>query len=355
MLLALGQTPTLAATINVGGGCNLVNAITAANTDAASGGCRAGNGADIIVLPRNSTQTLTRVNNRDNGPSGLPIIDSRITINGRGSTIRRSNGARNFRIFSVGSEGNLTLQQTTVSGGKLTSANGGGSTYGNDGGAVFNYGTLTVNRTTISGNRAVQGGGVGTYGVALNVINSTISSNRAITNGGGVYNYLTNVTLRHSTLSGNTAASGGGVYGFYAKVFLQRSLISGNIAASGAEVYYDESSTFTNANFNVFGHRGLTNAQAFEGFTAGVTDITATSDGNTPTRLRAILETNLANNGGTTQTHALVRGSPAIDTVTDGTCPPPGRDQRGVKRPQDGNGDGAAICDTGSFERRPGE
>ncbi|HKF95185.1 MAG TPA: choice-of-anchor Q domain-containing protein, partial [Gammaproteobacteria bacterium] len=32
-----------------------------------------------------------------------------------------------------------------------------------------------------------------------------------------------------------------------------------------------------------------------------------------------ILNPTLANNGGPTRTHALVGGSPAIDTVTDGT------------------------------------
>ena len=65
-----------------------------------------------------------------------------------------------------------------------------------------------------------------------------------------------------------------------------------------------------------------------------------------------ILDTGLANNGGPTRTRALVGGSPPIDTVTDGACPPPARDQRGVRRPQDGNHDGAAICDIGAFERR---
>jgi hypothetical protein len=100
----------------------------------------------------------------------------------------------------------------------------------------------------------------------------------------------------------------------------------------------------------VFGHQGLTNAQAFENFTPGPLDITATSNGNTPTALSAILNTTLANNGGPTRTHALVPGSPAIDTVTDGTCPPPATDQRGVPRFQDG--DGGVACDSGSFERR---
>jgi hypothetical protein len=132
---------------------------------------------------------------------------------------------------------------------------------------------------------------------------------------------------------------------------LARTLISGNTAASGAEIY-NQSNLVTAGNFNLFGHSGLTNAQAFENFTPGVTDITATSNGNRPTALTGILNTTLANNGGPTRTHALVAGSPAIDSVNNGTCPPPARDQRGVVRPQDGNNDGGVACDTGSFERR---
>jgi len=51
----------------------------------------------------------------------------------------------------------------------------------------------------------------------------------------------------------------------------------------------------------------------------------------------------LADNGGPTETHAPMAGSPAIDAVT-GTCPPPADDQRGVARPQ------GAACDIGSVE-----
>src|SRR5215207_3768773 len=47
LLLALGQAPLLAATINVGGTCTLVRAINAANSDTtASGHCTKGSGAD---------------------------------------------------------------------------------------------------------------------------------------------------------------------------------------------------------------------------------------------------------------------------------------------------------------------
>src|SRR5215207_2071539 len=75
LLLALGQAPALAATINVGGTCTLVRAIAAANNDTtANGRCTKGSGADRIVLPNGSTKTLTSVNNTNYGPTGLPTI-----------------------------------------------------------------------------------------------------------------------------------------------------------------------------------------------------------------------------------------------------------------------------------------
>ena len=58
---------------------------------------------------------------------------------------------------------------------------------------------------------------------------------------------------------------------------------------------------------------------------------------------RRILLGPLANNGGPTQTHALLTGSPAIDAVPSG-CPPPNTDQRGVTRPV------GPRCDAGAFE-----
>jgi hypothetical protein len=57
----------------------------------------------------------------------------------------------------------------------------------------------------------------------------------------------------------------------------------------------------------------------------------------------------LANNGGTTLTHLLQPGSPAIDFVAVG-CPPPATDQRGASRPVDGDGVGGAACDVGAVE-----
>jgi hypothetical protein len=57
----------------------------------------------------------------------------------------------------------------------------------------------------------------------------------------------------------------------------------------------------------------------------------------------------LANNGGPTFTHALLRGSPAIDAGDDTNAP--ATDQRGIARPRDGDGNRVAVIDIGAFER----
>jgi len=56
----------------------------------------------------------------------------------------------------------------------------------------------------------------------------------------------------------------------------------------------------------------------------------------------------LQDNGGPTETHALLPGSPAIDAGDNTACP--ATDQRGWARPADGDGDGTAVCDIGAVE-----
>ena len=99
LLLALGDLPGHAATIEVTDTCSLVDAIRAANTDTAQGGCPAGEGADTIRLPQGSTQTLQSVHNTAFGPTGLPVIRSVVTIAGRGSTIVRDREAPAFGFW----------------------------------------------------------------------------------------------------------------------------------------------------------------------------------------------------------------------------------------------------------------
>ena len=118
------------------------------------------------------------------GRTGLPVIRSVITIVGNGSTIRRSGGAPQFRIFAVAGVGNLELQRTTVSGGVATTSEGGG-------GAYIRRGVLTLANSTMSGNSA----GLPNIGYS---------------DGGGISNTFGDVILTNSNISGNTASHRGG-------------------------------------------------------------------------------------------------------------------------------------------------
>jgi uncharacterized repeat protein (TIGR01451 family)/MYXO-CTERM domain-containing protein len=60
----------------------------------------------------------------------------------------------------------------------------------------------------------------------------------------------------------------------------------------------------------------------------------------------------LEDNQGPTLTHALLEGSPAIDTGDNDACP--NNDQRGSIRPADGDENGTFICDIGAYELFPG-
>ena len=385
--LSLTAQAAYAATITVDadGTCTLAKAIAAANTDTGFlGGCPAGSAseADIITLMKDVTLT-----------AALPDIRSAITIEGNGHRIDGNNDAAIGSVLRVTSaSGNLTLNRTTITGGNLTAygygagifaesavltlngskVNGNSATYGAgiyagsatvtlnnstvsgnatgaDGGGIYaNYAIVTLNGSTVSGNSAVcTGGGISTYGATVTLNNSTVSGNSADQDGGGILAYsFSTVTVNNSTVNGNSAVlNGGGISDYYATVILNSSLVSGNLTISGKgnEVYNYKAGggSITAASFNLFGYNGESNLAAFEDFTPGSSDVTATNDGSMPTALAAILSP-LADNGGPTQTHALPAGSPAIDL--DAACSTGlSTDQRGIARPATG-------CDAGSFE-----
>ncbi len=218
-----------AATINVDGACSLVDAIRAANTDSATGGCSAGSGADTIKLESSTTYTLTAVNNTTDGDNGLPSISSEITINGNGSIISRDDeAAPAFRILHIAETGVLTLNEVTIQNGVQDSF----SLDEGWGGGILNKGTLTLNNSTVSGSRAYyEGGGIYNRGtVTLN--NSSVSNNYFVMNftaGGGISNRGT-MTLNNSRVSGNTVYDEGVAGGIYNQgtLTLNNSIVSGN-------------------------------------------------------------------------------------------------------------------------------
>lgn len=213
------------------------------------------------------------------------------------------------------------------------------------------------NSTVLSGN----GNGGGMYNAALssptltNVIFSSNSTNNLGGEGGGMMNnsycspVLTNVTftnnfayiggginnidhsspvLTNVTLTANNAPYGGGIANTgYSNPALLNTIIWGN----SPDQIYAVSSTPTI-------HYSLIQG----GCPAGVTCSNIITE-------NPLLAT-LADNGGFTQTLALEAGSPAIDAGNPDTATCPSTDQRGYRRPVDGDGDGMRRCDLGAYE-----
>ena len=88
---------TTADELNAGGACSLREAISAANGDAAIGGCPGGSGSDTIVLTGGSTygRSLTGANEDANGSGDLDIRNDPLTIQvaGPGGAIIEGTGA----------------------------------------------------------------------------------------------------------------------------------------------------------------------------------------------------------------------------------------------------------------------
>ena len=189
-------------TTNDNGLCSIVEAINNANNDDQSGSadCVAGSGQDRILLPVNSTFTISTA---DASGRALPAITDELTIRGNTATITRGAGAANFGLLSVQAE--LRLETLTLSNGTVDADSGGC--------ILVDGARLELRRTTITGCQASeQGGAIRVEGGYLEVgSQSTLSNNTATGLGGGVYGYQSTVRLSNSNVQGNSALGGGGI------------------------------------------------------------------------------------------------------------------------------------------------
>ena len=372
------DTVVIGACQNGDAGCSLRGAIGTANAHL---------GADGIGfnLPAGSVINLTGV---------LPDLTEDVSISGPGPdqlTVRRDTGG-DYRIFKVTTTGAVTFSGMTISNGLSGDINSNDV----DGGGIMNLngGTVNVTSCTISGNSAGGQVGGGIYNQnngTVNVTNSTIRDNGANFNGGGIYNTGGIINVTGSTISGNSAsamsATGGGIFNGntnlnFGRVNVTNSTIAHNFASFTAGtgegggirnedgmVNVKSSIIALNVALSFLGQdvRGIFTTGGFNliGDTNGGGGFDAPTDqtGTTAAPLDPKLDPNgLQDNGGLTETIALLFGSPTIDKGSSEFQP--GlfliTDQRGTGFPRAFddplivNAEGGDGTDIGAFELQTG-
>jgi Right handed beta helix region len=296
------------------------------------------------ILNDPSTLTLTNCSVVDNvaysGGGGIYNNDGgSVTIV---NSIISDNSAAGGKYPSGGgiAGGSLTITNSTISGNSAVAA--GQKTFG-AGGGVAGGGTMT--NSAITGNYAgLDGGGISGGGT---ITNCTISNNGA---GGGTNNFpgtgggiSGGGTISNCTISGNSVFGavfkgpglGGGIYAV-GTVTISNSTFSdnyiieyGNGAGICNQATLEIGNTILNRGVfgeNIFNNGGTITSAGYNlssddggGYLNGPGDLI-----NTDPLLGA-----LQDNGGPTQTHALLPGSPAIDVGDPSFAPPPWYDQRG--------------------------
>ena len=313
---------------DTGGGIyNVSGSILTLTNSTVSGNSAAGLGGGI----RNSG-TFTLTNSAVSGNSAPAGAAAGAIRNDGDLTLINStvNGNTASTTGGISNAGTLAITNSTVSGNTATNFGFAG---------IYNSGTATITSSTISGNSAVgsAGGGIGNV-ATLTLANSTVSGNSSNLDGGGIYNFdVGAATITNSTVTNNSAdldadgsGDGGGIFRSAGTMNLRNTIVGGNQDLSPMlPVEPDCHGELTSQGYNLVQNlAGCT----ITGETS--TNVTGQSANLSPLALNA---------PGTTETHAILAGSPAIDFAS-ADCPPPASDQRGVARPQ-GN-----RCDIGAYE-----
>ena len=341
-----GATITLSSTLSINKHVTIDGTGLSANINISGGGA-----VRIFEISSGTVEMnrLNIINGSAGGGSGVS--------NGSELTISNSNIYGHADI-AIRNSGTLTVLNSTISNNQAV----------NSGGGIYNSGTATVINSTFFGNStgsANLGGGIFHTGIGdLTVLNSTFSGNSA-SKGGGIFTYGTTI-VANSTFSANEADYGGGFHNSGTATILN-STFYGNIASTFGNGLYNEDTLHLKNNILYHDHSADPNQDCYN--VSGNTISTDINNilhpmgpdhrcGTLGSAADPLLDT-LNDNGGFTQTHALLTGSPAIDAGDNTTCADAAtvnnQDQRGVTRPFDGDLDGTAICDIGAFEVNTGK
>jgi hypothetical protein len=316
------------------------------------------NGGGMMTL-----SSTTIANNSANWDGGVYNTGT-ATVTGCSITGNLASGL-NGKVFSAGrgggfgNRGNMSIANCMISDNSAASLYIGGAS----GGGIDNGGTLTMTDTTVASNSSAEwGGGIDNSGT-VTATNCTIANNSAWQGGGGIHNTGT-LGVTSSTISDNSGGlTGGGIfndsYGGGASAVVSNSTIASNGAGTGGAIFNLSSPLMINNSTIAYNYGGIVtsgglllnntivalntnvdiDAQAGSWFTDGANNLIGTrgsgglvngDNGNQVGIANPGLGL-LADNGGPTQTIALLSGSPAIDAgsnslVVDTT------DQRGFAR-----------------------
>jgi hypothetical protein len=330
-------------------------------------------GAQTITIPAGIYLfTLVGID-EDAAAQGDLDITGDLTINGAGAATTTIDGGSLDRVFEIHLDAVINIDGVTIRNGNPTS-NGGGilnrgvmtlaksvvtsNTSYRFGGGILNSGTMTLTSTTVSGNFELVyhnggtggGGGINNRGT-MTLIGTTVSGNISLNRGGGIYNSIYSgyysVTIINCTISGNIGLNGSAIYNLYGTIQLTNCTISGNTSTSneggfrnyGGYAELKNTIVANNSPSDLFGVITTLGHNLFENPGPGIIVGSGTGDivGVDP------MLGPLADNGGTTMTHALLLGSPAINAVPLTFCTV-STDQRGIIRPQ------GPSCDIGALE-----
>jgi CSLREA domain-containing protein len=355
-------------------------------------------GADTIVL-MNGTYILSIAGRRENMAfTGDLDIHDDLSIIGVDITSSIIDAGKVDRVFDVVDSADVTIDGMTIQNGDLDNV----GAFGEHGGGIRNQGTLALNEVIVSGNTAGVNFGIGggIYNVGQLILTYVSVSDNSALRAGGIANlHDGDITLKNVTIKNNTAPqtvagmwNGENIIGRSSTATLTNVTISGNIGGT----FSTSHGGFKNGGFrDIATLRNVTISGNSGWASGGIAAVNSTlmnsiisnniavnpiagdcepggvislgynidSDGTCaltePTDLPntdPVLGI-LADNGGPTKTHALLEGSPAIDAggenCTDAKGQPLLIDQRGDRRPVDGNRDGTVACDIGAYEVQP--